>query len=87
MPVYRVTDEDGYSVREYSTTPPEVGQDGRRGQWAVSADDAATMWAAEMWSHSDYLSEMECIVTRPDGTTVAMTVTVESEPVFSAWEK
>ena len=89
MNVYIVTDEDGDQQREYPDAPPfapkrlpvEVALD--PGKWAMDEDDAAEMWAEEMWAHNDHPDEMIALVTY-DGKTTRRVVTVESAPVFSA---
>ncbi len=73
---YIVTDEDGELRREY----PNNGTG-----WAMDAEDAAEMWAKDVWSHLECPDEIECMVTLP-GTTEPKryVVTVERVPSFSA---
>lgn len=65
--------------------PPKKG--GERHPWAMDAGDAAREWAKAKWADQDHSDHMECVVRAPDGTVSFWEITVETEPVFTPYQK
>lgn len=77
MSRYTVTDIDGCYGRTYADRSSGWGS-----RWAMDVDDAANMWAEDVYSDLDFPDEMECIVTNPDGERFKVTVYAEQTVTF-----
>ena len=79
---YEVIDA-GSEHDAYPPTPRRISARAHPGrEWATDAEDAACQWAEDVWHHYDYPSEMQAIVTDPDGVRWMVAVTVEAVPAF-----
>jgi VCBS repeat-containing protein len=55
-------------------------------EWAYDVEEAARLWAEQVWASHDYADELTASVTEPDGTKHKIRVTVEARPHFHATE-
>ena len=78
---YIVTDEDGDYQREYASSVASR----RDGAWADSVDDAAAMWADEVFPDMENPRTMTAIVTDPNGKQWRVEIEVDYMPTFSTY--